>query len=266
MDNVREGPIYACVCCHRIKYKNVVKVFDNLLKEDILIKSKKPSIIDDSIGFPPKELLIKNSDTDEQNFYICNYCERKLKQGKIPPVSHKNKLELFDMKQFEFLNLSEAETAIIAKTILFQMFYRLPKSLWTGVKNRLVNVPILETDIEETIKSLPRTPGQAGLVKVKLKRKKSMKNTHLEQYINVEKCKKALNLFVEQGNPLYANISIIEDYEDFVRDNDLEGYLMINPQDENLSEHEIEDSTHEVMDNDKVNDNEDEEDLDDDES
>ena len=137
------------------------------------------------------------------------------------------------------------------------MFHRLPKSLWTGVKNRLVNVPIFETDIEETIKSLPRTPGQAGLVKVKLKRKKSMKNTHLEQYIDVEKVVKALNLFIELENPLYQNMSVIEDYEDFVRENDLEGYLMINPQDEILSESGDEDTSEETEESENKNDEED---------
>ena len=236
LDNVRDGPIYACVCCHRIRYKNVVKIYNDQLKEEILIKSQKTHIIEDAIGTPNDELRVKRSDEDESSFYICFYCEKKLKQGSIPPVSHKNKLDLFNIKQYKFMNLSEAETALIATTILFQMFYRLPKSLWTGVKNRLVNVPIFESDIEETIKSLPRTPSQAGLVKVKLKRKKSMKNTHMEQYIDVNKIKKALNLLISLDNPHYRNMSIVENYEDFVLDNDLEGYFMINPEDKILRE------------------------------
>ena len=123
------------------------------------------------------------------------------------------------------------------------MFYKLPKSLWTGVKNRLVNVPIFESDVEETIKMLPRTPGKAGLKKVKLKRMKSMKTSHIDQLIDVEKIIKALNLFINTKNKRYRNMSIIPDYEDFVRDNDLEGYFMINPQDEILSDDEESNNT-----------------------
>ena len=123
LDNVRDGPIYACVCCHRIRYKNVVKIYNDQLKEEILIKSQKTHIIEDAIGTPNDELRVKRSDEDESSFYICFYCEKKLKQGSIPPVSHKNKLDLFNIKQYKFMNLSEAETALIATTILFQMFY-----------------------------------------------------------------------------------------------------------------------------------------------
>ena len=123
LDNVRDGPIYACVCCHRIRYKNVVKIYDDQLKEEILIKSQKPHIIEDAIGHPNYQLRVNRSDEDESSFNICFYCEKKLKQGSIPPVSHKNKLELFNIKQYDFLNLSEAETALIATTILFKMFY-----------------------------------------------------------------------------------------------------------------------------------------------
>ena len=257
------------MCCHRIRYQKVVKVYDDLLKEDILLKSKKPNIIEDAIGTPSEELQVKTSNEDEPSFYICLYCEKKLKQGHVPPVSHKNKLELFNIKQYECLNLSEAETALISTTILYQMFYRLPKSLWAGVKNRIVSVPILETDIKETIKCLPRTPSQAGLVKVKLKRKKSMKNTHLEQYINVEKTIEALNLLINLDNPFYRNMSIIENYEDFLLDNDLEGYFMVNPEDEILNKDEVSlkaDDENENGENENTIEDEIFDDLDDDES
>ena len=58
----------------------------------------------------------------------------------------------------------------------------------------------------------------------------------MEQYIDVDKIKKALNLLISLDNPHYRNMSIVENYEDFVLDNDLEGYFMINPEDEILRE------------------------------
>ena len=44
----------------------------------------------------------------------------------------------------------------------------MPKSRMAGVKDRLVNVPVHENDVINTIQSLPRTPGEAGIVPVKL--------------------------------------------------------------------------------------------------
>ena len=49
--------------------------------------------------------------------------------------------------------------------------HQLPKSRIAGVKVRLVNVPVYENNVINTIQSLPRTPGEAEIVNVKLKRK-----------------------------------------------------------------------------------------------
>ena len=62
-----------------------------------------------------------------------------------------------------------------------------------GVIDRIVNVPVHETDIIETAKSLPRTPTEAGIIPITLKHKKEFKNTHKEEYIYVSKIKAALH-------------------------------------------------------------------------
>ena len=40
------------------------------------------------------------------------------------------------------ISLTELDGALIAKTIIFQKIYQLPKSRWTAPKDRLINVPI----------------------------------------------------------------------------------------------------------------------------
>ena len=55
--------------------------------------------------------------------------------------------------------------------LLFMKMHQLPKSRIAGVKVRLVNVPVYENDVINTIQSLPRTTGEAEIVNVKLKRK-----------------------------------------------------------------------------------------------
>ena len=107
-------------------------------------------------------------------------------------MSHKNNLEVFDIKDYKELLLSELEQCMIARNLLFMKLHQKPKSRMAGVKDRIVNVPVHEDDIMDTIKSLPRTPHEAGIIPVKLKRKKEYKNTHKEEYISVSKIKAAL--------------------------------------------------------------------------
>ena len=79
------------------------------------------------------------------------------------------------------LELTELEGALISKNIIFQKIYQLPKSRWTALKDRVINVPINEDSIINTLDQLPRTPKDAGLIGVALKRKKEYANSHKHQ-------------------------------------------------------------------------------------
>ena len=92
-----------------------------------------------------------------------------MKHKKLPPLSSKNKLAL--EKQDENLTLTELEGALIAKNIIFQKIRQLPKSRWTVLTDRIINVPIENKDVLNTIELLPRNPKEAGLIGVSLKRK-----------------------------------------------------------------------------------------------
>lgn len=156
----------------------------------------------------PAEFLRSQGD-----FWICHNCHSLLGKGKQPPMSHSNNLQLLDIEGKDELQLSELENAMITLNIPFQIIYQLPKTRWTATKRQLVNIPIFESDVATTLTSLPRTPQEAGLIKVQLKRKKSMKNTHREQYVDAEKMFRALKTFQALGNPYYQGIAnTIEDY------------------------------------------------------
>ena len=73
-----------------------------------------------------------------------------------------------------------------------------------GVKDRLVNVPVHENDVLNTINSLTRTPSEAGIIPVKLKRKAEYKNTHKEEYVSVPKIKAALKTLKSLGHKYYS--------------------------------------------------------------
>ena len=229
LDAVRDGPIYTCVCCHKIHYKKSVHIYDTTMKSFIIEKSPNKNILHEAIGAVDLETRVRDIN-GKYYVYICSDCKGKVTAGRVPPMSHKNKLQLLSLKGQDCLNLTELENALVARNILFQMFLQLPKSRWTGIKKQIVSIPIYEQDIQNTLESLPRTPDQASICKVQLKRKKSMKNTHMQQYISVNKMISAIKLFQELGNDHYTKITIPESYENVVREQDPDGYELLFPE------------------------------------
>ena len=102
-----------------------------------------------------------------------------------------------------------------AKDIPYMKIYTLPKSLYSGFKDRIVNVPIEEEDIRHTIQSLPRTPTEAGIIPVQLKRKIEYKNSHIQAFVSVPKIIQAVKDYKALGHSCYEDFLIddIYDYE-----------------------------------------------------
>ena len=119
-------------------------------------------------------------------------CVGYLKRGKIPPSSVTNSLELQETDKEiidQDLNLTELENSLIAHRIIFQKIFLLPKSRWTATVDKQVNIPITNEKINETIELLPRTPNQAGLIGVELKRRLEYKGNHKHQTPNDQSSK-----------------------------------------------------------------------------
>ena len=144
------------------------------------------------------------------SYYICSDCKTKLVKGQFPSISHRNNLELIDTSGYAELNLTELENCLIAKNIPFQKYVQLPKSRWTATKDHIVNIPIYDKDIVDTVKSFPRTFDEAGIIPVKLKRKLEYKNSHIQQFISIEKIFKALATLRKMGNKYYQFVETLE--------------------------------------------------------
>ena len=125
------------------------------------------------------------------------------------------------------LNLIEPEGALMAKNIIFQKIYQLPKSRWTALKDKIVNVPISEDSIINTLDQLPRTPEAAGLIGVALKRKVEYKSNHKQQLIDPLKLFKMLDKLKENKNPYYQFYDDYNTYQDRCKATDLDGYNVI---------------------------------------
>ncbi len=72
-----------------------------------------------------------------------------------------------------------------------------------ATKNKIVNIPIFEQDIKDTMRSLPRTLNEAGIIPVQLKRKLEYKNDHRKEYVSVPKLEAALKTLKDMGHPHY---------------------------------------------------------------
>ena len=105
--------------------------------------------------------------------------------------------------------------------------FQLPKSRWTALKDKIINVPVQEDDIVNTITSLPRTPNEAGLIEVDLKRKVEYKNSHIKQLINPEKCYKMLELLKKRKNPYYQFYDDYNTYTERCKKFDFKGFKVV---------------------------------------
>ena len=79
------------------------------------------------------------------------------------------------------------------------------------MKDRTVNVPILDDDILRTlntVKSLPRKPDDAGLIPIQLKRKLEYKNKVVESYVRPDMLHSAVRKLKELGHPGYKDICL----------------------------------------------------------
>ena len=136
------------------------------------------------------------------------------------------------------LKLTELENNLIALNIIFQKFHLKPKSRLSGTHDRLVNIPIGEQDIIQTVKNLPRTQAEAGIIEVSLKRKLEHKTTHIMQLIDTRKIYKYLNFLKNDAkNKNYHFYDDLNVFMERCEEEDPEGFKMVQtPQEDELFE------------------------------
>ena len=105
--------------------------------------------------------------------------------------------------------------------------FQLPKTRWTALKDKIINVPVKDDDIVNTMTRLPRTPNEAGLIEVDLKRKVEYKNSHLQQLIDPKKCFKMLELLKRKKNIYYQFYDDYNIYTERCKAEDFRGYTIV---------------------------------------
>ena len=214
--------IFTCSCCQRNLFDSNVIKFDDKLKSQIELKQ--PGLVKKSI-----EYYVEININGKGAFYICHACKSHLKRGKLPPMSAKNGLKMHP--QDPELELTDLEGSLISRSIVFMKIFQLPKSRWTALRDKIVNVPINEDDIINTITRLPRTPQEAGMIEVDLKRKVEYQNSHQKQLINPDKCFKMLEVLKKHGNPHYQFYDDYNTYSNRCKETDKKGFSFIFDED-----------------------------------
>ena len=197
-----------------------IQVFTEALKDEI--NRLKPGLLHECIQSEEKTYIEGCGKP-----YICKTCIKYMRKKKIPPMSAMNGLQLIETDEMiakEGLKLTELEGALIAKSIIFQKIFQLPKSRWTALKDRLINIPINDDDIVNTLEQMPRTPKDAGLIGVALRRKKEYKNSHKHQLIDPSKLFKMLDKLKTYGNKYYQFYEDYSHYQERCKESDPTGY------------------------------------------
>ena len=148
----------------------------------------------------------------------------------MPPVCVNNNLQLHDTDnelRAQDLMLTELEAALCAKSILFQKIVLLRKSLWTGLKDQIVNIPIPDESINELITQLPRVPSEAQMVVAVLKRRLDYDNNHKKELIKPDRMYRLLVKLIQAGNPHYSEVDTPEAYKERCAATDQTGYQLI---------------------------------------
>ena len=223
---VKYGRIFECVCCHCVYHEDKVLPIHDEKKFRRELDEKYPGLFEKSIG---KYDTKKSPDKDTGTLQICRNCNKTIKEGKVPSMANQNNLQLSDNSKYPELDLTEVENSLIARNLIFQKIYQLPKSRSAAMKDRTINIPIYEADVLHTVETLPRTPIEAGIIPVKLKRKKEYKNSHKVEYVDVDKIHKALYALKDSGNKYYQFVPVDANYKEKCRSSDIEGFNFIFP-------------------------------------
>jgi hypothetical protein len=150
---IGEGPVIACISCHRHMYRQSVVSFS-------AIKYSRCSehLLNDIVSLFGASRSCK--------LFICKTCHSHLLRGNLPAQAAVNGLQLCQVPAE--LQLSELESVLIAQRILFMKLFALPRGRQRGIIGAVVNVP---SNVQSVVSSLPLTPCQAGLIAIKLKRR-----------------------------------------------------------------------------------------------
>ena len=140
---------------------------------------------------------------------FCHNCYTVLRtKKKIPRMSIHNGLELDEIPH-ELKIPTDLEQQLFATCLIFMKVIQLPKTRMQGQFNgKMVNIPLMPSDVSGTMNSLPRCVDDASIVPLQLKRKQEYKHAYSDGFIRPNVCINAVEKLKDLGNPHYQEITV----------------------------------------------------------
>ena len=145
-----------------------------------------------------------------QEAIFCHSCSSNLKKKKCPRLSIANGMELDKIPE-ELMKTTDLEQQLFARMLIFTKIVQLPNRTgkrMKGLTGKMINVPLEQSDISNSIKALPRCVDDAAVVPLQLKKKKEFKSAYAEAFVRPEVCIQAVEKLKELGNPYYDDVEI----------------------------------------------------------
>ena len=133
--------------------------------------------------------------------YICNTCNSKVKQGKVPCRAVINNMYVDDTP-VELASLEKLEQILIAQRIVFEKIIVMPEGQQRKVKGAICNLPV---ECDQTSSLLPCPPERSGTILLKLKRKLQFRGHVCFQAVRPHFVLQALQ-WLKVNNTLYKDI------------------------------------------------------------
>ena len=188
---VQSGPDFVCTCCHRIMYRQTVKLYD---------KGKYPKLSEEEYRTLLEPYIYTSIDG---NTWICVTCDRSLCRGKMPKQAKANNLML-DNTPDELAELNDIEIRLLSLRIPFMKIVALPRGKQKAIHGPAVNIP---TKLDVVCNLLPRLPNEAEILPMKLKRKLCYKSHYMYDSVHPQKMIAALQWLIK-NNQLYSETQL----------------------------------------------------------
>ena len=227
-EETKDGPVFVCNCCRRTLFKKSVQILERIsdleLRKSIeeqdfskndRRKRKKKWYIENFLEQAGKDLVAKATantvNNESQVATFCHSCMANLKKRKVPKISISNGMELDEVPE-ELADATDLEQQLFARMLVFLKIFPLPKNRMKGQVGKMINVPLEESDISNTLKTLPRGLDESALVPLRLKKMKKLKNAYAEAFVRPAVCIKAVQKLKSLKNPHYKDVEISSNF------------------------------------------------------
>ena len=210
-EETKDGPVFVCNCCRRTLFKKSVQILESISDG----KQKKKGNIQNFLEQAGKDLVAKATantvNNESQVATFCHSCMANLKKRKVPKISISNGMELDEVPE-ELADATDLEQQLFARMLVFLKIFPLPKNRMKGQVGKMINVPLEESDISNTLKTLPRGLDESALVPLRLKKMKKLKNAYAEAFVRPAVCIKAVQKLKSLKNPHYKDVEISSNF------------------------------------------------------